>query len=209
MSANQPPRSVNFPSLLVSEDDETDGLPPLEAGHETSVHTWINADFVPSWLKPFTLDENTRFTRTPDHLLRPPEEAAPAPSFLIGGTGWHFLEMPPENEEEAAPASSLQADLEALETAFADLRAPAGTGRPQGLGTRRFGARRWRAKRLFRRRARKRRPAMISGRMIRPSMNLRATIGRARAGRRRIGMRRICPKKSLPMRLRPTKIRTR
>ncbi|MCJ8144251.1 DNA translocase FtsK [Ancylobacter sp. A5.8] len=34
---------------------------------------------IPSWLQPFTMPSNTRFTRTPDYLLRQPPAAAPAP----------------------------------------------------------------------------------------------------------------------------------
>ncbi len=112
---------VNFPSLLVSEEENPDAFPG-ESG-ESTVHSWINADFVPSWLRPFTLDQNTRFTRTPDHLLRPPEEPQPIPSFGIGGASWHFLETPVDPEEERVPVPGVKADLEALENALADLPA--------------------------------------------------------------------------------------
>ncbi|WP_441377243.1 MULTISPECIES: DNA translocase FtsK [unclassified Xanthobacter] len=121
-SSNQPPRMVNFPSLLVSEEDE-DMLPANPDG--STVHSWINADFVPSWLRPFTLDQNTRFTRTPDHLLRPPEETQPEPlpSYGTAGASWHFLEMPLDIQDDAAPIPSVKADIAALEQAFADLPA--------------------------------------------------------------------------------------
>ncbi|MFG1477190.1 DNA translocase FtsK [Xanthobacter sp. V4C-4] len=92
----------------------------------STVHSWINADFVPSWLRPFTLDQNTRFTRTPDHFLRPPEEAppdVPLPSYGTAGASWHFLEMPLDVADEPPPVPSVRADLEALEQAFADLPA--------------------------------------------------------------------------------------
>jgi len=136
---------VNFPSLLVSEEDDA-AIPDLPEGGST-VHSWINADFVPSWLRPFTLDANTRFTRTPDHLLRPPEELPPSllgngagmdgagidgarladtlplPSFGTAGASWHFLEMPLDLDQDAPPLPSVKADLEALEQAFADLPA--------------------------------------------------------------------------------------
>ncbi|MFT0860747.1 DNA translocase FtsK [Ancylobacter sp. G4_0304] len=36
-------------------------------------------EWVPSWLQPFTMPSNTRFTRTPDYLLRQPPAAEPAP----------------------------------------------------------------------------------------------------------------------------------
>ncbi|WP_332119273.1 DNA translocase FtsK [Azorhizobium caulinodans] len=45
-----------------------------------SVTPWIANELVPSWLKPFTLDANTRFTRTPEYLLRPRAKAAEKPT---------------------------------------------------------------------------------------------------------------------------------
>ncbi|MFG1391806.1 DNA translocase FtsK [Xanthobacter agilis] len=125
-SSNQPPRMVNFPSLLVSEDEE---YATLENPGGSTVHSWINADFVPSWLRPFTLDQNTRFTRTPDHFLRPPEEPQaqpepePLPSYGTAGASWHFLEMPLDVQEDALPVPSVKADIAALEQAFSDLPA--------------------------------------------------------------------------------------
>ncbi|MFG1432196.1 DNA translocase FtsK [Xanthobacter sp. V2C-8] len=122
---------VNFPSLLVSEDEEA----AFDSPGASTVHSWINADFVPSWLRPFTLDQNTRFTRTPDHLLRPPEEQPaqgggqahdpdqPLPSYGTAGASWHFLEMPLDVQDDAPALPSVRADLAALEQAFADLPA--------------------------------------------------------------------------------------
>ncbi|MDI4664402.1 DNA translocase FtsK [Xanthobacter autotrophicus] len=74
-------------------------------------HSWLALDLIPSWLRPFTLDANTRFTRTPDHFLRPREvateiaaqietETAPAPE--ISTRGWHFV-LDPTDDEPAAP----------------------------------------------------------------------------------------------------------
>ncbi|TSJ62168.1 DUF87 domain-containing protein [Starkeya sp. 3C] len=37
-------------------------------------------EVVPSWLQPFTMPPNTRFTRTPDYLLRQPPAPEPAPA---------------------------------------------------------------------------------------------------------------------------------
>ncbi|MFG1403378.1 hypothetical protein V5F61_15675, partial [Xanthobacter sp. V8C-5] len=90
---------------------------------------------MPSWLRPFTLDQNTRFTRTPDHLLRPREEPQPQagdqatsddqalPSYGTAGASWHFLEMPLDVQDDAPALPSVRADLAALEQAFADLPA--------------------------------------------------------------------------------------
>ncbi|WP_454918364.1 DNA translocase FtsK [Xanthobacter sediminis] len=121
-SSNQPPRMVNFPSLLVTEGEEAGAL---GKPGEPTVHSWINADFVPSWLRSFTLDQNTRFTRTPDHLLRPPEEphAEALPSYGTEGASWHFLEMPLDIRDDVPPVPSVKADIAALEQAFADLPA--------------------------------------------------------------------------------------
>ncbi|MGQ3673539.1 DNA translocase FtsK [Xanthobacter sp. TB0136] len=127
-ASNQPPRQVNFPSLLVSEDVGAVGRSHASAEAESSVHTWIDSDFVPSWLRPFSLGGTARFTRTPDHLLRKndePELQMDSPGYCIGGAGWHFLDVPGEVEEDLASYPSLKADLEALETAFSDMKGAA------------------------------------------------------------------------------------
>ncbi|GLI24115.1 S-DNA-T family DNA segregation ATPase FtsK/SpoIIIE [Xanthobacter flavus] len=96
-------------------------------------NSWIDLELVPSWLRPFTLDANTRFTRTPDHLLRPREPGAPplpsmppvlpqvpTPVTTQGSSrGWHFLFEPADDVAQpvAQPVAKL-ADLP-TETGFA------------------------------------------------------------------------------------------
>ena len=90
----------------------------FEASEPT--HSWLNLELIPSWLRPFALDANTRFTRTPDHWLRPRDvetETAPAPE--VSGRGWHFL-------FEAADAAAEEA------AADPDRDAPSAIGIPPG-----------------------------------------------------------------------------
>ncbi|WP_245454196.1 DNA translocase FtsK [Aquabacter cavernae] len=54
-----------------------DSLDPTSAssgdsgsGGRVSISPWVEAEGLPSWLRPFSLDSNTRFTRTPDSLIR-------------------------------------------------------------------------------------------------------------------------------------------
>ncbi len=102
---------------------------PAAPGDESSVHTWIDSDFVPSWLRPFSLGSSARFTRTPDHLLRKSDDVAEeleSPGYCIGGAGWHFLDVPETDAgEDLSSFPSLMADLEALETAFSDMKGAA------------------------------------------------------------------------------------
>ncbi|QTL03906.1 DNA translocase FtsK [Aquabacter sp. L1I39] len=85
--------------------------PSASSGGSSSLarSPWIEPEQVPSWLRPFTLDANTRFTRTPDVFLRrkgelqssaaalaplaaaEPVPVAPAPDLL------------PEPQAQAAP----------------------------------------------------------------------------------------------------------
>ncbi|QFR31792.1 DNA translocase FtsK [Ancylobacter sp. TS-1] len=57
--------------------------PQAPKGHSAkaakSAAATTTREVVPSWLQPFTMPPNTRFTRTPDYLLRQPPAAAPAP----------------------------------------------------------------------------------------------------------------------------------
>jgi len=75
--------------------------------------SWIDPERVPSWLRPFTLDSRTRFTRTPDSLLRPRdgadaavEQASALPLLngtaapMSGRSNWYFLVD--ETDEDAA-----------------------------------------------------------------------------------------------------------
>ncbi len=152
-SFNRPPRPFAYPSY--APDDLFDpppadsaaerGLPSFyeripeydPAIHEgafeaaETAHSWIDLELVPSWLRPFTLDANTRFTRTPDHLLRPREPGAPSlppvlpqvptPVTTQGSSrGWHFLFEPADDAVQPVaqqPVAKL-ADIP-TETAFA------------------------------------------------------------------------------------------
>jgi S-DNA-T family DNA segregation ATPase FtsK/SpoIIIE len=54
--------------------------PPAPKGKKPAVAPTIGT-MVPSWLQPFSMPPNTRFTRTPDYLLRQPApEPAPTPA---------------------------------------------------------------------------------------------------------------------------------
>jgi len=72
-------------------------LPSLSAGSVPVSR--VTGDLVPSWLQPFTLDENTRFTRTPDFLLRPRDKAPEIPAHL-------------PSQRATAPLETAQASLE-------------------------------------------------------------------------------------------------
>ena len=154
-SFNRPPRPFAYPSFA---PDETFEAPVADSGSERGLpsfyeripeydpslhdgafetaeptHSWIDLELVPSWLRPFTLDANTRFTRTPDHLLRPREPGAPplpsmppvlpqvpTPVTTQGSSrGWHFLFEPADDVVQplAQPVAKL-ADIP-TETAFA------------------------------------------------------------------------------------------
>ena len=141
-SFNRPPRPLAYPSY--APDDSLDppsadsgaerGLPSFyeripeydPAIHDgafepaEATHSWIDLELVPSWLRPFTLDANTRFTRTPDHLLRPREPGAPplppvlpqvsTPVTTQGSSrGWHFLFEPADDvvQPVAQPVAKL------------------------------------------------------------------------------------------------------
>ncbi|MFG1348931.1 DNA translocase FtsK [Xanthobacter autotrophicus] len=78
--------------------------PPAETPAAPLTHSWIDLELIPSWLRPFTLDANTRFTRTPDHFLRPREaEALCEPSALPGIEG-HVLLL---SESQTAPVPEI------------------------------------------------------------------------------------------------------
>ncbi|MDI4657074.1 DNA translocase FtsK [Xanthobacter autotrophicus] len=122
-SFNRPPRPFEFPSY----DEEADYAPPaayaggrsvtpslgafapeyhppVETPAATLTHSWIDLELIPSWLRPFTLDANTRFTRTPDHFLRPREvEALHEPSGLPGVED-HVLLL---SESQTAPVPEI------------------------------------------------------------------------------------------------------
>ncbi|MFG1396220.1 DNA translocase FtsK [Roseixanthobacter pseudopolyaromaticivorans] len=72
-SSNRPPRTYE-PSFSLSARAGAalpTGRPLLpKDARDAAFSPWVALDLVPSWLRPFTLDENTRFTRTPDHFLR-------------------------------------------------------------------------------------------------------------------------------------------
>ncbi|MFG1423583.1 DNA translocase FtsK [Roseixanthobacter liquoris] len=72
-SSNRPPRTYepSFFNAAQAGGALPAGRPllPKEA-REAAFSPWVALELVPSWLRPFTLDENTRFTRTPDHFLR-------------------------------------------------------------------------------------------------------------------------------------------
>ena len=147
-SFNRPPRPFAYPSFA---PDETFEAPVADSGSERGLpsfyeripeydpslhdgafeaaeptHSWIDLELVPSWLRPFTLDANTRFTRTPDHLLRPREPgAAPMPSPVLpqvttpvttqgSSRGWHFLFEPADDVAQPVPPVA-----KSPETAFA------------------------------------------------------------------------------------------
>ncbi|MEP9352202.1 DNA translocase FtsK [Xanthobacter sp. KR7-65] len=111
-SFNRPPKPFAFPPHEAEPGDSRDagtesrGLPSFyeripeydpaaepfsfETAGTAPTHSWLDLELIPSWLRPFTLDANTRFTRTPDHFLRP-REAATAPVQEVSSRGWHFL----------------------------------------------------------------------------------------------------------------------
>ncbi|WP_280790717.1 DNA translocase FtsK, partial [Azorhizobium doebereinerae] len=66
------------------------------AAHVT-VTPWIAHELVPSWLQPFTIDANTRFTRTPEYLMRPRKQP-PEPMVV----------NPPEPAPKMAPKAAGQ-----------------------------------------------------------------------------------------------------
>ncbi len=68
-----------------------------------SISSWLAADQVPSWLKPFTLDENTRFTRTPDLLLRARMPGHAAPPTGEPATETADVAVEPESQVMALP----------------------------------------------------------------------------------------------------------
>ncbi|MEP9379964.1 DNA translocase FtsK [Aquabacter sp. CN5-332] len=54
------------------------------------VPPWARMDLAPSWLQPFILGQNARFTRTPDHMLRrKPDSEAPQP--VEATATWRFV----------------------------------------------------------------------------------------------------------------------
>ncbi|WP_188579480.1 DNA translocase FtsK [Azorhizobium oxalatiphilum] len=87
-SSNTPPKPTypRFSTGPLASDDRGLSYPAPHrlhvqptGGAALTVTPWIASELVPSWLVPFTIDENTRFTRTPDHLLRrhhPEEDGA-------------------------------------------------------------------------------------------------------------------------------------
>ncbi len=83
---------------------------------------WIEADFVPVWLRSFTFQGSARFTRTPDRLLRPPEEAEAGEAVAPAAT--HVSLTPPPaaydaDSGELVPAEGHRSYMEALKAAFA------------------------------------------------------------------------------------------
>ncbi|MFS8036856.1 DNA translocase FtsK [Xanthobacter sp. AM11] len=156
-SFTRPPRSFGFspypadddawpgfdaPGGLAPESAPGDGIahdeaPFAEAGDmvvaATPSHSWLDLELIPSWLRPFTLDANTRFTRTPDHFLRPREaEVAPAATVDLSGRGWHFVldpadddSLPPQDAASLAPdAAGTEPEAFPAAPALADAVAP-------------------------------------------------------------------------------------
>ncbi|MFG1180288.1 DNA translocase FtsK [Xanthobacter versatilis] len=105
---------------------------PVETPAATLTHSWIDLELIPSWLRPFTLDANTRFTRTPDHFLRPREaealhepsglpgieehvgalsEAQTAPVPEISSRSWHFV-LDPADDAAVVPGAAVAAAID-------------------------------------------------------------------------------------------------
>jgi S-DNA-T family DNA segregation ATPase FtsK/SpoIIIE len=122
-SFNRPPRPLEFPSYYEEADDAppsaypggrnvTPSLgafapeyhPPVETPAASLTHSWIDLELIPSWLRPFTLDANTRFTRTPDHFLRPREAEALHEPSGIAGVADHVSLL---GESQTAPAPEI------------------------------------------------------------------------------------------------------
>ncbi|MFG1371817.1 DNA translocase FtsK [Xanthobacter oligotrophicus] len=122
-SFNRPPRSFGYPAY----DAEADYAPPADYAAGRSVtpslgafapeyrapvevpaapltHSWIDLELIPSWLRPFTLDANTRFTRTPDHFLRPREAEALHEPLVLPGIEDHVLAL---SEAQTAPVPEI------------------------------------------------------------------------------------------------------
>ncbi len=150
-SSNHPPKSIASSFSNGSEAGAARGLPlsgpmsfrvqaPVVA--QLTVTPWIASDLVPSWLVPFTLDENTRFTRTPDHLLRsrrpgdaldmppmpplPPRKASPPDTFGFGMRPWSFLAVesgdePIDSVPMAIAATTLGPDWEPAPEEMAEM----------------------------------------------------------------------------------------
>ncbi|MFG1462586.1 DNA translocase FtsK [Xanthobacter sp. DSM 24535] len=97
-SSNRPPRS--FEPSFSAPARAGAALPPTRPslprdGAAGPTSPWVAIELVPSWLRPFTLDENTRFTRTPDLFLRP-RRAADAPADKASG---QLAEISPVSNE--------------------------------------------------------------------------------------------------------------
>ncbi|GGC82181.1 DNA translocase FtsK [Chelatococcus reniformis] len=80
-------------------------VPAASSGSEArvTVSTWMDARLAQTWFSPFSVDKNTRFTRTPDVFMRPPvpePEALPPPPARIE----------PAHAEEAADTAPDEAD---------------------------------------------------------------------------------------------------
>ncbi len=149
-SSNHPPKSIASSFSNDPEAGPARGLPlsgPMSfrvqapVGAQMTVTPWIASDLVPSWLVPFTLDENTRFTRTPDHLLRSrrpgeplemppmpplPRKASPADTFGLGLRPWSFLAVesgdePLDSVPMAIAATTLGPDWEPAPEELAEM----------------------------------------------------------------------------------------
>ncbi|WP_231711480.1 DNA translocase FtsK [Xanthobacter dioxanivorans] len=121
-SYTRPPRHYAFPPDMAEETDAEASYGQDWPGYDRPgydqpagsaaasevdepTHSWLNLDLVPSWLRPFTLDANTRFTRTPDHFLRPRDVVVAALSCEISNRGWRFV-LDPADDLTASPQVS-------------------------------------------------------------------------------------------------------
>ncbi|MEP9367290.1 DNA translocase FtsK [Xanthobacter sp. VNH20] len=163
-SSNRPPRTYE-PSFSLSARAGTalpTGRPLLSKdARDAAFSPWVALDLVPSWLRPFTLDENTRFTRTPDHFLRtrhgmgespkvtspPPAEraaiapdqaaseesgAAPVETAAVPSVGPTWRFLVEETEPETQTASMAWSDAAEPPVALEMLRAAIEGGGAQG-----------------------------------------------------------------------------
>ncbi|MFH1557903.1 MAG: DNA translocase FtsK [Pseudomonadota bacterium] len=107
-SSNRPPRTYepSFFNPAPAGAALPAGRPllPKEA-REAAFSPWVALELVPSWLRPFTLDENTRFTRTPDHFLRTRHGMGESPKV----TSAPPVQAPPVAREAMAPEAPVSA----------------------------------------------------------------------------------------------------
>ena len=118
--SHKPPSSFGYSTLPTS----LDALARAGCGPSQETrggHDWIDPTLIPSWLTPFTLDSRTRFTRTPEALLRrreapvpeapPPEPEADAPSWYFVMDPTELSQDPPEADATAAVPLTLPLTL--------------------------------------------------------------------------------------------------